>query len=135
MSAGVDFAQVFEQTRERLRDPVAHFVDLDLWLPELSEANAQALRLALVELLEIGIGHNLAHPIAHGLASMYAANRYDQVSMGKWGTLGIVTGVEAAVAVGEDQAKRLRALVEKVDRYLWDKAFKRVKRRIHGRRS
>lgn len=132
MSGGVDFAQVVEQTRERLRDPVAHFAHLDLWLPQLSEGNARALRLALVELLEIGIGHNLAHPIAHGLASMYAADRYDQVSVGKWGTLGIVTGVEAAVAVKAEQAKRLRALVDKVDRYLWDKAFKRLKRRARA---
>lgn len=132
MSGGVEFAEVFEQTRERLRDPVAHFADLDLWLPALSEANAQALRLALVELLEIGIGHNLAHPIAHGLASMYAADRYDLVGVGKWGTLGIVTGVEAAVAVKAEQAKRLRALVDKVDRYLWDKAFKRLRRRARA---
>ncbi|WP_339535665.1 hypothetical protein [Pseudomonas hunanensis] len=130
MTAGVEFAQVFEQTRERLRDPVQHFCDLDLYLPNLSEDNAKALRLALVELLEIGIGHNLAHPIAHGLASMYAADRYDQVSIGKWGTLGIITGVEAAVAVRDDQAGRLRALVEKVDLELWRKEFKRLKRRM-----
>lgn len=130
MSAGVDFAQVFEQTRERLRDPVAHFADLDLWLPKLSEGRAKALRLALIELLEIGIGHNLAHPIAHGLASMYAADRYDQVSVGKWGTLGIITGVEAAVAVHDEQAGRLRDLVEKVGRELWEQEFKRLKRRM-----
>lgn len=130
MSAGVDFAQVFEQTRERLRDPVAHFADLDLWLPKLSEGRAKALRLALIELLEIGIGHNLAHPIAHGLASMYAADRYDQVSVGKWGTLGIVTGVEAAVAVRTEQAGRLRDLVEKVGRELWEQEFRRLKRRM-----
>lgn len=130
MSAGVDFAQVFEQTRERLRDPVAHFADLYLWLPKLSEDKAKALRLALIELLEIGIGHNLAHPIAHGLASMYAADRYDQVSVGKWGTLGIITGVEAAVAVREEQAGRLRDLVEKFGRELWEQEFKRLKRRM-----
>lgn len=130
MSAGVDFAQVFERTRERLSDPVAHFADLDLWLPKLGEGKAKALRLALIELLEIGIGHNLAHPIAHGLASMYAADRYDQVSVGKWGTLGIITGVEAAVAVREEQAGLLRDLVEKVGRELWEQEFKLLKRRM-----
>lgn len=130
MTAGVDFAEVFERTRERLRDPVLHFCDLDLYLPQLSDDNAKALRGALVELLEVGISHNLAHPIAHGLASMYAADRYDQVGIGKWGTLGIITGVEAAVAVRDDQAERLRALVEKVGLELWRKEFKRVKRRM-----
>lgn len=133
MSVGVDFAQFFAQTRERLRDPVAHFRDLDLWLPQLSPDHATQLRAALVELLDMGIGHNLAHPIAHGLASMYAADRYDQVSIGRLGALGIITGLEAAVAIKAEQAKRLRALMDKIDVELWRKEFKRLKRQRRAR--
>lgn len=134
MSGGVDFGEVFAQTAERLCDPVAHFRDLDLWLPELSPANAQALRGALVELLQLGVRHALIQPVAHGLASMYAAKRYGDAGADKWSVLGIITGLEAAEATTADKIRGLRDLVEKVGNALIRAELERLKRKRRVRK-
>ena len=133
MSGGIQFAEVFERTGERLRDPVEHFRDLDLYLSDMIPANANALRQALVELLGMGLSHAFIHPVAHGLAAMHAARRFDYVSGSKLGVLGVVTGLEAASVIDAERISRLRDLIEKTYSALWDCELERLKRRRRAR--
>lgn len=129
MTVPVGFAQVFEQTRERLRDPIQHFRDLDLYLPSMTPDNVDALRLALAALLELGITHAFVHPLAHALAAMYAAERFGGVSDSKCCAMGIITGLEAAAVIEAGRIGCQRDLIEKVYSALWDKELARLKRR------
>lgn len=133
MSSGVHFAEVFEQTRERLRDPVAHFRDLDLMLPEVIPQNLDHLRAALAQLLALGVPVAARDPLAFGLAEMCAADRAARIHSAQDHLSGFVRGVEVAGLVDEAQAIRLRELVNRAASVLFAQEMARIRRRHRAR--
>lgn len=132
-AGGVDFAEVFERTRERLRDPVAHFRDLDLMLPQVIPANLSHLRGALAALLELGVPVVARDPVALGLAHMCSGERVERVSGAQDYLAGFVDGVQAAKLIDAALADRLRELVNRAASVLFANELARLRRRHRAR--
>lgn len=133
MSAPVDFAAVFAQTAERLRDPVAHFRDLDLMLPQGIPGNLEHLRRALAALLDLGVPVAVRDPLAFGLAELCAADRVERIHSAQDYLTGFVRGVEVAQLVDGAQAIRLRELVNRAASVLFADELARIRRRHRAR--
>lgn len=133
MSGAVDFAAVVAQTAERLRDPVAHFRDLDLMLPEVIPGNLAHLRGALAALLELGVPVAVRDPLAFGLAEMCAADLVERIRNTQEYLAGFVRGVAVAELVDAAQADRLSALVTRAASVLFAQEMARIRRRHRAR--
>lgn len=133
MSGAVDFAAVVAQTAEHLRDPVAHFRDLDLMLPQVIPANLSHLRGALAALLELGVPQAARDPVAFGLAEMCAVDLTDRVRSAQDYLTGFVHGARAAQLVDEVQAERLRELINRAASVLFNDELVRLRRRFRAR--
>lgn len=133
MTGAVDFAAVVAQTAERLRDPVAHFRDLDLMLPQVIPANLSHLRGALAALLELGVPQAARDPVAFGLAEMCAADLTDRVRSAQDYLTGFVYGVQVAQLVDGAQADRLRELINRAASVLFNDELVRLRRRFRAR--
>lgn len=135
VSASVSFAEVAAQTAERLRDPVAHFRDLDLMLPQVIPGNLEHLRGALAALLELGVPAVARDPLAFGLAEMCAADLTDRIRSAQDYLTGFVYGVQVARLVDGAQADRLRELVNRAARVLFNDEMVRLRRRFRARQG
>lgn len=126
MTEPVTFAAVAAQVAERLRDPVAHFRDLDLMLPEVIPGNLGHLRGALAALLELGVPVVARDPVAFGLASLCAADRVAGIQSAQDYLAGFVYGVQVAQVIDGAQADRLRALVNRAASVLFADDMARI---------
>ncbi|MEE1883378.1 hypothetical protein V0R55_24750 [Pseudomonas soli] len=133
MSEAVDFAAVAAQTAERLRDPVAHFRDLDLMLPQVIPGNLDHLRGALAALLELGVPALARDPLAFGLAELCAADRVAGIQSAQDYLAGFVYGVQQAQVIDGALADRLRALVNRAASVLFADEMARIRRRHRAR--
>lgn len=134
MSGAVGFAAVVAQTAERLRDPVAHFRDLDLMLPQVIPGNLAHLRGALAALLDLGVPVAVRDPLAFALAEMCSADRVERIRNTQEYLAGFVRGVAVAKLVDAAQADRLSALVTRAASVLFAPEMARIRRRFRARK-
>lgn len=105
------FAEAVQATAERLRDPVQHVRDLDLWVGNMDASAAARLRTALVPLLDLALPPAFRDPIAHALASISGQGSFYVLGCTEDHALGFVRGLLVAQCIDQSQSSRLDALI------------------------